>query len=189
MRPTRLRLLVGIAVVAGALGWGTAYLVDARLSRYLSVPWTAPITFLLLGIALLLWTRGVRARLARKPGTKPLPPLVAARTAALAMAASRVGAFFFGWYIGVLVELVPSLEVEAVRGYVLAAAGSVLGALLVVLAALWLERSCRLPDPPPDPQLDGKPARARGIDPAANRVGPDPGPERHAAQRPTPATR
>lgn len=181
MRPTTVRLLLGVAVVAGALGWGAAYLVDVRLGRYLSVPWTAPVTFLLLGVALLLWTRGVRARLARKPGTKPLPPLVAARTAALAMAASRVGAFFLGWYLGVLAEFLPSLSVPAVRQDALAATGSVLGALLVVVAALWLEHSCRLPDPPdgedrvtgPVNGRDGaNGSRTPGVGPAAGRHTP-----------------
>jgi hypothetical protein len=166
MKPTRIRLLVAIAVIAAAVGWGAAYLVDVRLGRYLSVPWTAPITLALLGLALLLWTRGVRARLAHKPGTKPLPPLVAARTAALAMAASRVGAFFVGWYVGVLVEFLPSLSVPAVRDYALAAGGPVLGALLVVVAALWLERSCRLPDPPPDPTKERNHLRTPGVGPA-----------------------
>lgn len=166
MRPTRIRLLVGIAVIAAALGWGAAYLTDVRLGRYLSVPWTAPVTLLLLGIALLIWTRGVRARLAHKPGTKPLPPVVATRTAALAMAASRVGAFFVGWYLGVLVDLVPSLSVPVVREYALSAGGSVLAALLVVVAALWLEHSLRLPDPPPDPMQDRTHLRTPGVGPA-----------------------
>jgi Protein of unknown function (DUF3180) len=151
MRPTRVRLLAAVAIAAAALGWVAADLFDSRLGRYFPVPWTAPATFALLGIALLLWTRGIRARLAGKPDTKPVPPLVAARTAALAMAASRVGAFFVGWYAGVLIQLLPSRQVELVRGYSLAAAAAVLGALLVVVAALWLEHSCRLPDPPPDP--------------------------------------
>lgn len=150
MRPTRVRFLAAVAVIAGALGWAVAYLVDVRVGRYLPVPWTAPVMFLVLGIALLLWTRGVRARLARKEGTKPLPPLVAARTAALAMAASRGGAFFVGWYVGVALELLPSLGVAVVRQYALLSVGSALGALLVTVVALWLERSCRLPDPPPE---------------------------------------
>lgn len=150
MKPTRIRLLLAIAVVAGSLGWGTAFLLSSRTGRYLLVPWTAPVTLLLLGIAILLWTRGVRARLAGKPGTRPLPPIVAARTAALAMAASRTGAFFGGFYLGVAIELVPNWSIPVVSERVLFCGGSVLAALLVVVAALWLERSCQLPDPPAD---------------------------------------
>ncbi|HET8970363.1 MAG TPA: DUF3180 domain-containing protein [Candidatus Nanopelagicales bacterium] len=150
MRPTRVRLLLAVAVVAAVLGWLAARFFDSGLGRYFPVPWTAPATLGLLALALVLWTRSVRSRLAHRPGTRPLPPIVAARTAALALAASRVGAFFLGWYAGVLVQLVPSWQVEAVRAYSLAAGAAVLAALAVVVAALWLERSCRLPDPPPD---------------------------------------
>ncbi len=172
--------------VAGALGWGTAYLVDARLSRYLSVPW-APITFLLLGVALLLWTRGVRAGSPASPG-----PSRCRRSSP-----SRRGAGY-GGVPGrcVLLRLVHGCArgagaVPGGRGRTRLRArrrrvGA--GALLVVLrrSGSSAAAGCRSAAGPP---LDGKPARARGIDPAANRVGPDPGPERHAAQRPTPATR
>lgn len=154
MKPTRIRLLVAIAAVAGSVGWGAAFLVSALTGRYLVVPWLAPVTLLLLGIALLLWTRGVRARLAHKPGTRPLPPIVAARTAALAMAASRTGAFFGGFYLGVAIELLPNWSIAVVSERVLLCGGSVLAAVLVVVAALWLERSCRLPDPPADGSLE-----------------------------------
>ncbi len=172
MKPTRIRLLLAVAVLGGALGWATTFVIDERFGHYLSVPWTAPMTFLLLGIALLLWTRSVRARLARKPGTRPLPPIVAARTAALAMAASRVGAFFFGWYLGVIVAFLHALDVPAVQVSALSSGGCVLGALLVAVAALWLERSCRLPDPPPD-EDGGKErtaSRSPGVGPAPSRV-------------------
>ena len=155
MTPTRTRLLVAIAVLAAAVGWAAAYLSDALSGRYFTVPWLAPVTLLLLGLALLWWARGIRARIARKPGTKPLPPLVAARTAALAMAASRVGAGFVGLYAGVGIALLPDVAIDSVRASALAAGGSVLGALLVVGAALWLERGCRLPEPPADPAADG----------------------------------
>jgi hypothetical protein len=150
MKPTRPRLLVAIAVIAASLGWGAAFLINTRMASYIVVPWTAPATLLLLGIAILLWTRGVRARLAGKPGTKPLPPMVAARTAALAMAASRTGAFFGGFYAGVAVELIPNWAIPVAAERVLASGSAVLFSVLVVVAALWLERSCKLPDPPAD---------------------------------------
>lgn len=178
MKPTRLRLLLGVAVVAAALGWGASYLLDERVGRYLTVPWLAALTFVLLGLALLLWTRSVRARLAGRPGTRPLPPIVAARTAALAMAASRVGAFFVGWYAGVLVQLLPSADVPSVRESLFAAGGCVLGALLVVVAGLWLEASLRLPDPPEESGGSGSgsaPRATRSPGPAAGRESLEPG--------------
>jgi uncharacterized membrane protein YoaK (UPF0700 family) len=154
MTPTRPRLLVVLAVVAAVVGWALTRLVDAYAGRSLPVPWTAPVVMALLALALVLWTRGTRARLARKPGTKPMEPIVAARSAALAMAGSRTGAAVGGFYLGVAVALSGSWEVPYVRELVLLALATVLGSVAVVAASLWLERVCRLP---PDASGDRTP--------------------------------
>ncbi len=146
LRPTTWRLLVGIAAVAAALGWATARLVDAFADRSLSVPITMPVVMALLALTTALWARGTRARLAGRPGTRPMDPIVAARSAALAMAASRAGALVAGFYAGVLVELVPRFEIPGVRERGVIAIATVVMAVLLALAGLWLERICRLPD-------------------------------------------
>lgn len=151
MRPTRITFLLFLALLLAGIGWAGAYVVDARLGRYLDVPWTSPAALALLALAIALWTRSIRARLAGKEGTKPVPAIVAARTTALAMAGSRVGAFFAGFYLGVVIELLRSLDVKAARESAIAAGACVVAGVLVAIAALWLERSCQLPDPPPDP--------------------------------------
>ena len=144
-----MRLLLAIAAVLAAIGWGVTRLVDAYAGRSLPVPWTAPAVMVVLAIALALWARGTRDRLAGKPGTKRIEPLVAARSAALAMAASRTGAVVGGFYAGVAIALAPMWDVPYVRELVsLAALG---GAVLVVLGALWLERICRLPPQDDEP--------------------------------------
>jgi len=145
MRPTRLRVLAAIAAVAAAIGWGVTRLVDAFAGRSLPVPWTAPAVMVVLAVALALWARGTRDRLARKPGTKRMEPLVAARSAALAMAASRTGAVVAGFYTGVAIGLASMWDVPYVRERIIVSLAAVGGAALVVLAALWLERVCRLP--------------------------------------------
>lgn len=150
MRPTRARLLVALGVVAAAVGWAVTTLVDAFADRTLPVPWTAAVVMLVLAVALALWARGTRARLAGRPGTTPMDPLVAARSAALAMAASRTGALVAGFYAGVAVALAPSWDVGTVRGRIVVAALTVVGAGLVVAAALWLEHVCRVPPGPSD---------------------------------------
>ena len=159
MTPTRPRLLVVLAVVGAVVA--TARAVTAVSStrtpdaRSLPVPWTAPVVMALLAFALVLWTRGTRAGLARKPGTKPMEPIVAARSAALAMAGSRTGAVVGGFYLGVAVALSGSWEVPYVReGLVLLSLATVLGSIGVVAASLWLERVCRLP---PDASGDPTP--------------------------------
>jgi heme A synthase len=154
MTPTRPRLLVALVVVSAAVGWGVVRLVDAYADRSLPVPWTASLVMLLLAIALALWARGTRARLEHRPGTKPMDPVVAARSAALAMAASRTGAIVAGFYAGAAIGLWPGWDVAYVRERIVISLVTVLFALLVVVAALWLERVCRVPpDSPEDPNL------------------------------------
>jgi hypothetical protein len=109
----------------------------------------AAATLAILAIALWLWTTGVRNRLARAPGTKPLPPIVAARSAALALAASRVGAVVCGFYAGLLLVLVNRLDVPAIRESALWSTLSALSALALTVIAWWLERILRLPEEPP----------------------------------------
>jgi hypothetical protein len=153
MTPTRPRLLVALAVLSAAVGWGVVRLVDAYLDRSLPVPWTAALVMLVLAVALALWARGTRARLSGRPGTKPMDPILAARSAALAMAASRTGSIVVGFYAGVAVALLPGWNVPYVRERVIVSAVTVLLAGLVVAAALWLERVCRVP---PDASDDPK---------------------------------
>ncbi len=145
MTPTRARSLLTLALLAAVGGWALTRLVDAYAGRSLPVPWSAPAVMVLLALALAIWARGTRARLERRPGTKPLEPLVAARTAALAMAGSRTGALVAGFYAGVALALTPSWSVAYTRELILAAVLTVLAAGLVVAASLWLERICRLP--------------------------------------------
>ena len=145
MTPTRARLIVVLAVVGAVVGWSLTRLVDLYAGRSLPVPWTAPVVMALLALALALWTRGTRARLARRPGTKPLEPIVAARSAALAMAGSRTGSVVAGFYLGVALALSGGWDVPYVRERVLLALATVLASAAVVAASLWLERVCRIP--------------------------------------------
>jgi 4-amino-4-deoxy-L-arabinose transferase-like glycosyltransferase len=151
--PTRPRLLVALVAISAAVGWGTSRLVDAYADRSLPVPWTAALVMLLLALALALWARGTRARLTGQPGTKPMDPIVAARSAALGMAAARTGAIVAGFYLGVSIELAPGWGFAHVRERVVVSLVTVLLAGLVVAAALWLERVCRVP---PDSSDDPK---------------------------------
>lgn len=145
MTPTRPRLLLAIVVLAAVTGWAVTRLVDAYAGRTLPVPWTAPAVMALLALTLALWARGTRKRLAHEPGTKPLDPLLAARTAALAMAGSRTGSLVGGFYAGVAVALAPGWDIAYVRERIIVALLAALTSVAVVAASLWLERICRLP--------------------------------------------
>ena len=154
MEPTRIRTLVGFAVVAAALGWGLVRIVDAWFGRLLPVPWLAAAAMWLLAGATLYWAVASRPRLQGRPGTRPMPPLIAARTAALAMAASRGGAMVLGFYSGVAVAMLPVIATPSGTATFWSAGLASLGALGLVAAALWLEHICRLPLGPDDPRRD-----------------------------------
>src|SRR6185503_12946931 len=91
----------------------------------------------------------LRNRIARKDGARPVQPLTAARAVALAKASSLVGALMVGVWVGVLVTVFPIMASSAAAGEdrTTALVGLV-GSAALVAAALWLENSCKTPDPP-----------------------------------------
>jgi len=145
VKPTRIRFLLLLAVLAGVLGWAIASLMDGQSGRALPVPFLAAVTLWLLAASVFVWALFARPRLQRTPGAHPMPPIVAARTAALAMAASRTGAIVAGLYAGVAVGTLPDRLTQAGNHSLWAAGGAAMGALALVIAALWLEHLCRLP--------------------------------------------
>lgn len=140
MTPTSVRLLATLVVVSAVAGWVVADLVDQGLGRTVPVPWTAAATLLILAVALFFWAIGTR----RKLRDGHADPFVSARTAALAMAASRTGAVATGVYLGFLIWFAGHWWMEAARARGYASAAAVVAGLLMVLAALWLERICRI---------------------------------------------
>ena len=151
MRPTRLRLLVAVAVICAAIGWGLTQIVYAWSGRLLPVTWLAPAALWMVALAVAYWTWTSRPRLQHRPGARPMPPLVAARSAALAMAASRIGAVVAGFYGGIAVVMLSYLMTETGRATFWAATAAAAGSTALVAAGLWLESVCRLPLDPPEP--------------------------------------
>ncbi len=146
MAPTRVRTLLLLAFLTAAIGWGAMVMVEGRSGQVIPVPRLAAATIWLLAVALLVWTLLARPRLARKPGHRPLSPFVAARSAALAMAASRTGSLVAGFYLGMAIGALPDRNSPAGSGSIWAALIATTGAVALVVVALWLERLCRLPD-------------------------------------------
>lgn len=143
MRPTRVpELAATLAVVAVAV----YLLVKPAYSAMPALPPLAGVTLLVLAAIEVVLGFALKARIERRPGTKPVEPLVAARAVALAKASAVAGAVMAGVWLGLLGYLLP-------RRAVLAAAagdtpGAVIGlacALALVAAALWLQRCCRTP--------------------------------------------
>lgn len=92
----------------------------------------------------------VRARIRRRPGTRPIPPLTAAKAVVLAKASSLAGSLVTGAWLGVLGYVLPRRsDLTAAAADTRAAVIGVICAAALVAAGLWLEHSCRTPDPPP----------------------------------------
>lgn len=156
MRPTSLSLLVVAALAAAAVGW----LLLSFFYKSLSLPWLPIIVFAALAAAEAALAQNTAARIQRKPGAPRVDPLAVARYVVLAKASSLAGALFGGYSAGLLAWL--ALEVtRAARDDIPAAIGGVVASLALVGAALWLERSCRVPEQP-DRQDGGGPGRTAG---------------------------
>jgi uncharacterized protein DUF3180 len=141
MRPTKVSTLLLLAVVAG----GVAYLVARSAYDRLPTPTFYALLWLaLLAIAELYLAMLTRARLAGRDGTRPINPLVVARFVALAKASSIVGAVATGGYAGYLVWVARVDSAAASRDTRTSAFG-VGFAILLTLAAVFLERVCRVP--------------------------------------------
>ncbi|MDH6196376.1 hypothetical protein M2272_003019 [Mycobacterium frederiksbergense] len=151
MGPTRKRDLVGAAAVAAIIG----YLLVAGLYRWFPplTVWTG-LSLLLVAIAEAGWAFYVRAKINDGKigvGGGRLHPLTVARSVVIAKASAWVGAVTAGWWISVLVYLLPrrgELRVagEDTPGAVIAA----VSAVALAVAAVWLQHCCKSPEEPPD---------------------------------------
>ena len=150
MQQTKISMLVVLAILAAAVGWSFAQLWPTLAGQGMPVSVGSAIAMILVFITLLIWTLMTRARL--KPGAtlKRLHPIVAARTAALAMSASRVGALALGFYVGVFLANIVSDYSSAGTDRIRISAVTAFASLLTAAVALWLERICRLKEPPAD---------------------------------------
>jgi hypothetical protein len=117
------------------------------------LPILAGATFAVIALIETWFAFSIRARINRKPGSKPVEALTAVRAVALAKASSLIGAVMLGAWLGVIVYVLPLTDTLAVAGNDTRASivGLVSSAGLVA-AGLWLEHCCRTPeDPNPDP--------------------------------------
>lgn len=151
MKPTSPRLVIILITIGATVGWGLSIVVDGWTGRALPVPVLAGAALWLLGIALVVWGWIIRPRLqaatdpSRNPGVEPLPVLMAARVAAIAMAASRTGSVIAGLYSGIAIATLASgLTTPATQQTLWSAVLAASGSAVVAGAGLRLERSCLL---------------------------------------------
>ena len=145
---TRISFLVSLTFIAGAIGWAVANIWPALFSQAFATPWLTAITMWLIGLALLIWTLLARKKIKPEKGKPRLDPLLAARSAALAMSASRVGAIALGFYVGILIENLVFSDSPASNERAVICGLTAIASLLTTIIGLWLEHICRLPQPP-----------------------------------------
>ncbi|AYL37387.1 DUF3180 domain-containing protein [Streptomyces fungicidicus] len=149
MKELRIRVLAGVFVVAGILSWAGARLWNS-VGSLPSVPVAAPIVLALIAVVLAATALSIRARLKaqreRQPDAKGVDPLMAARAVVFGQASALVAALVAGMYGGTGVFLLEFLDIPARRDQAIYAGFSVLAALGVIAAAIFLERVCKLPE-------------------------------------------
>jgi uncharacterized protein YqfA (UPF0365 family) len=155
VKATTWRLVLGTVVVSGVLSWTVLRVWTNDTGDLPEVPWPTAVVIGLVGLAVLVSALLLRPRLRRARGARPVDPLVSARLAVLSLACSRAGALFIGGYGGFLATALTDLTIDYRRRVAIVSGLCVLAAVLLVVAGLLLERSCRLPPADPDEKAQG----------------------------------
>ena len=151
MGPTRRRDLAITTVLVAILGYA-AVTLTYRWFPPITV-WTG-LSLLVVGAAEAAWGGHVRSKIGEgKIGdaTGWLHPLAVARAVMVSKASAWVGALALGWWVAVLIYVLPKRGVlraaaEDGAGAVVAA----VSALALVIGALWLQHCCKSPGEPPE---------------------------------------
>lgn len=141
---TRPIVLAAFAVAAALLSGLTAWWMQTAGLAPLAMPWTVLPVLLAIAGLVLWWGLPVR-RWNAGDRSKPLDPLKAARTVALAKAVAHAGAIFTGWYFGAGIGLVADLGIDPRRERFVLSMAATVAAVLVTAAGLLVERWCRRP--------------------------------------------
>ena len=159
MKRTSWVFLLRIAIALGLIGWSADSGFRAWTGSYIHVGPGAGIGFALVNVGVVMWAFHIRDRLPSvqkkadgtielKRAKNPLPPLLAARTAAFSMAASRTGAAAAGFYLGMLIYALPRMSSELAFQHVVMCAPVSVGGFVLALISMWIERRCSPPSPP-----------------------------------------
>ncbi|GAA4594278.1 putative membrane protein [Actinoplanes octamycinicus] len=147
LHPTSVSALVLAALIGAALGW-LLLGYNQLFYKLTPLPWTAAVVLVALAVTEGYLAQNTSARIQRKPGAPRVEPLLVARYVALAKASSLVGSLTAGFSAGVLAWLVLKEFSEAAKSDVPTVATTLVASVALIGAALWLERSCRVPEQP-----------------------------------------
>jgi hypothetical protein len=157
VKPTQTRTLVIVIAAAAAVTWAVLKGIYASLPP---LTWTGVPALLIAAAAEAWFGRDLRARIQRRPGTRPVPALFVARVVALAKASSQTAALLGGVCAGFVIYLAGMASAPTPRADLVDASLSFGASLILLAAALFLEYCCRVPgdprddrDEPPPPPL------------------------------------
>lgn len=143
-----MRTLAAVAAVVAVVG---ALLLRLLESRRVYLPGAAWIEiFAILLLAGLIFGAGWSVRAYLRGDRPDLPGLRAARTFAMAKAASYTGALLTGRYGAHVLVVLPQLEVEARRDQAVVSGVAALAAVVLSVVGLVVEKFCEVPPPEDD---------------------------------------
>jgi Protein of unknown function (DUF3180) len=152
---TRPGTLAGLFAICAIIGW---LATRATFTNLPLLPITAVPALAGLALAEAVVGRSVHNRLTRRKAAKPIAPMAVARLVALAKASSAAGAALGGLVGGYLVFVLRELDKDVPARDARVAGVTLAAALVLLVAALYLERCCRAPKPPDD--SDDEPKRS-----------------------------
>lgn len=148
MRPTSWRVVLGLAVLGGIATW---LLADRAYGSLVKLPGYAPVTAVLIALFEAGLAKTISDQLHHRVKGRGMHPLQVARAVALAKASSAAGALLLGCYGGFFAWTFPRRDRLAAASHDALVSGLSAGAaLLLLVAALLLERACRAPEQPDD---------------------------------------
>lgn len=146
---TRWRDLAVVLLVAAVIGY---LLVRVSYARIPPLPRLAGLLAALVGIGEAVAGFGLRRRIRPTEQTagasprRPVEPLTAARAVMVAKATALAGAALAGLWLGLIGYVLPSWsDVAAARADGITGVVGLAGAVVMVVGALFLERSCLVP--------------------------------------------
>jgi uncharacterized membrane protein YfcA len=151
MKPTRTSTLTIVAVVCAVIAWSLLHSVYEKLPP---LPWTGVPALVVAALAEAWTGRDLKARIAGRRGLKPAAPLFVSRMVALAKASSLAAAAIAGLCAGFIIYLSAQLNASVPRQDAVTAAVTLVAAVLLACAALYLEYCCRVPNTPGRDPLD-----------------------------------
>jgi len=151
MQRTRWQSLLLLALVTGLLGWILLRALEGQGTTLPPVPWL--VVAVLLVISGIVFAMGWAVRQFLRGKRPTLDPIRAARTAVLAKASSYTGSLLAGWYTAQVLLVIGDLDIASRRARAISAGLAVVGAVLLAVVGLIVERFCRVP-PPSDKQAE-----------------------------------